>query len=123
MMQNTRPAAPRQNTSTVVAPTPPPAPVGGGVAQSPAGTPTAALANTNAAPEVELTPEQMETALLAGIQITADDLRGLMVQRAHSVQAALAKTGKVEGARMSVLSPRLVSLTAKGQARATLALD
>ena len=55
---------------------------------------------------LELTQDQMEAALLAGIQITPDDLRALMQARARSVQAALVNTGKVEGERISILLPQ-----------------
>jgi hypothetical protein len=70
-----------------------------------------------------LTPAQMEAALLGRIQITADDFRELMTERGRSVQAALAKTGKVEGDRVDILSPRPVEPGAKGTARANLSLD
>jgi hypothetical protein len=87
------------------------------------GAPDAAAGGTNAAPGSALTPEQMEAALLAGIQITPDDLRALMVARSRSVQAALVNSGKVEGERMDVLSPKPIDPAAKGQPRVNLALD
>ena len=70
----------------------------------------------------EPTQEQMESALLAGIHVTADDLRVLMQARARSVQATLVGN-KVEGERLFILAPAPVSLTAQGQARANLALQ
>jgi hypothetical protein len=82
---------------------------------------TVAGAVASAAPEP--TQDQMEAGLLATIQINSDDLRALMQARARSVQAALVNTGKVEGERLFILAPGPISLTAKGQSRANLALQ
>ena len=46
-----------------------------------------------------------------------------MQARARSVQAALVKSGQVEGGRLFILAPQPVSLSAKGQPRASLALE
>jgi hypothetical protein len=89
----------------------------------------AATASTNTvaaevpAPAVEPTQDQMEASLLATMQISLDDLRELMQARARSVQAALVKSGQVEGGRLFILAPQPISLTAKGQPRANLSLQ
>jgi len=85
----------------------------------------AATTNTaaGAAAAAEPTQDQMEAGLLATIQINSDDLRALMQARARSVQAALVKTGQVEGERLFILAPAPISLTAKGQSRANLGLQ
>jgi hypothetical protein len=121
MMQKTEPGTSMPKPLPAASLTPLPAPSAGGVAEISAGTTNAAP--TNAAPAAELTQDQMEAALLAGIQITPDDLRALMLERARRVQSALANTGKVEADRMETLSPRPVNPSAKGQARANLSLD
>jgi hypothetical protein len=102
--------------------TPPPAPAKPAAAEV-VSAPPANAAPANPAPAGELSQEQMEAALAAGMEITADDLRALMLARARSVQAALARTGKVEAERMDLLSPRPVDPKAKGEARANLSLD
>ncbi len=85
--------------------------------------PESAGTNTAAAAASEPTEEQMEASLLAAIQISPDDLRALMQARARNVQAALVNTGKVEADRLFILAPAPISPTAKGEARANLALQ
>jgi hypothetical protein len=65
----------------------------------------------------------MESSLLATIQISPDDLRELTQARARSVQAALVKSGQVEGGRVSIIAPQPISPTAQGQPRANLSLQ
>jgi hypothetical protein len=84
---------------------------------------TNTVAGADASAAAEPTQDQMEAGLLATIQINSDDLRALMQARARSVQAALVNSGKVEGERLFILAPAPISLTAKGQSRANLALQ
>jgi len=79
--------------------------------------------NAAAAPVGAPAQEQMEAALIAGIQITSDDLLALMQARERSVQAALVASGKVEGERLFILAPKPISLSAQGQTRANLSLE
>jgi hypothetical protein len=75
-----------------------------------------------AATPPEPSQSEMESALLAGIKVTSDDLRALMQARARNVQAVLVGNN-VEGERLFILAPAPVSLTSQGQARANLALQ
>jgi Domain of Unknown Function (DUF748) len=80
--------------------------------------------NMPAAPApIELPLAQMEEALIGRMEITPNNLRELMSERGRSVQAALVKTGKVEGERMDILAPKPMEPGAKGAARANLSLD
>ena len=117
MMQKPAPEtsahAPAPDATTDLSLTPLPGAFGAGAADG----------TTVATQNGEVTEGQMEAALAGRIPITADDLRALMVERGRNVQAALVKTGKVEGERMDILSPKPVNPTAKGEARANLSLD
>jgi hypothetical protein len=66
---------------------------------------------------------QMESALHAGMDVTANDLRALMQSRAEHVQRALLKTEKVRAERLFILTPKSVDAGAKAQSRVTLSLN
>ena len=71
----------------------------------------------------EITLPDMEAKLLAGIEITDNDLRELMQARLKSVQAFLLKSGKVTGERLLLLAPKPVNPSAKGETRVNLSLE
>jgi hypothetical protein len=70
-----------------------------------------------------LTPEQIEAKLVAAIQVSADDQRDLIKQRAQAVQSCILKTGKVAPDRLFVVTPKSPAVSAKGETRANLSLD
>jgi hypothetical protein len=52
-----------------------------------------------------LPPEEMESRMLASIQVTNDDLRQLAFARANAVKDYLTGPGKIEAARVFILEP------------------
>jgi len=81
-----------------------------------------------AQPAVPLTRAQLELAdmedqLVRKIEVTTDDFRDLMQQRANQVQAYLLKTQKVTGERLFIMTPKPVDAATKGQDRVNLSLD
>ena len=76
------------------------------------------------APEgAPLTPEQIEAKVVAAIQVSADDQRDLIKQRAQAVQSYILKAGKVAPDRLFIITPKSVAGSAKGETRANLSLD
>jgi len=71
----------------------------------------------------ELELADMEDQLLQRIQITEDDLRELMQQRAKKVQTYLLKTEKVTAERLFITAPKPVGASSKGEDRVNLSLD
>jgi hypothetical protein len=71
--------------------------------------------------EIELA--DMEDQLVRKIQVTEDDYRDLMQQRANNVQAYLLKTEKVTADRLFVTAPKPVSASSKGEDRVNMTLD
>ena len=65
----------------------------------------------------------MEDQLVRKIEVTTDDFRDLMQQRANQVQAYLLKTQKVTGERLFIMTPKPVDAATKGQDRVNLSLD
>jgi hypothetical protein len=65
----------------------------------------------------------MEAQLVAKIEITQDDLRDLMNQRAKTVQAFLLQTGKVTAERLFVTAPKPMDLSSKGEDKVNLSLE
>ncbi len=66
---------------------------------------------------------QMEQRLMAGLQVSDDDLRELMQARARAVQAALLESGKVSADRVAILAPKAIHRSGKGEARANFSLE
>ena len=82
------------------------------------------LASVPMTPEgMALTVEQIEAKLLSATQVSDDDLRALMRQRAEAVQSHVVKTGKVSADRLVIASPKPVSSPMKGETRVNLALE
>ncbi len=84
--------------------------------------------SASAQPAVPLTRTELELAdmreqLARKIEITSDDLRDLMQQRAAQVQAYLLKTGKVIADRLFLIAPKNVDDSFRGQDRVNLSLD
>ena len=89
-----------------------------------------------AAPPVPATPPAAEAATLPGVsfaeaeakllsrvEVTQNQVRGLMQQRAQQVQAYLVKSGKVTAERLFLLTPKPIDATSKGESRANLSLN
>lgn len=72
-------------------------------------------------PEPELS--DMETQLLQKIEITDNDLRDLMKERAAKVQAYLLRDGKVGGDRLFITAPKQFNAAFKPETRVNLTLD
>jgi len=70
-----------------------------------------------------LTPEQIEAKLVTAIEVSADDQRDLMRQRAQAVHSFILKTGSVTAERLLIVTPKPGGASAKGEARANLSLD
>jgi len=65
----------------------------------------------------------MEEQLLQKIEITADDFRQLMQDRAKQVESYLLQSGKVTADRLFITAPKPINATAKGETRVNLTLD
>jgi hypothetical protein len=70
-----------------------------------------------------LTPEQIEAKLVAAIQVSVDDQRDLIKQRAQAVESYILKTGKVAPERLFIITPKSAGASAAGEPRANLSLD
>jgi hypothetical protein len=71
----------------------------------------------------ELELADMEDQLVRKIDVTGDDFRDLMQQRANQVQAYLLKTQKVTADRLFIVTPKPVDASSTGEDRANLSLD
>lgn len=71
----------------------------------------------------ELELADMEDQLLRKIQVTDDDLRDLMQQRANKVQSYLLNTEKVTAERLFITAPKPINSSFKAEDRANLSLD
>ncbi|HWF20081.1 MAG TPA: hypothetical protein VG754_12485, partial [Verrucomicrobiae bacterium] len=85
-------------------------------------------AGTNGKPAVPLTAAEiliadMETQLVQKIEITDDDLRELMKQRAAKVQAYLLQDGKITAERLFITAPKPIGGSEKGTDRVNMTLD
>ncbi len=67
--------------------------------------------------------EAMEGQLMQKIEITSDDFKQLMQDRANQVQAYLLKSGKVTAERLFITAPKPVQVNFKGEERVNLNLD
>ena len=65
----------------------------------------------------------MEEQLLQKIDITSDDFRQLMQDRANQVEAYLLKSGRVTADRLFITAPKPIGANFKGQDRVNLTLD
>jgi hypothetical protein len=70
-----------------------------------------------------LTSEQIEAKLVAAIQVSLDEQRDLIKQRAQAVQSAILKPGKVAPERLFIVAPKPAAAAAKGEPRVNLSLD
>jgi hypothetical protein len=103
------PPSPQPAAKTAVAATPvKPAPPA-------SGTPAIAVA----ASDLEI----MQAKLVQKIEITADDYKQLMQDRAKSVEAYLLKSGQVTAERLFITVPRPIGPNSKGEDRVNLTLD
>lgn len=71
----------------------------------------------------QLTPEVMETLLLPGVPVSAEDLRQLMTARAQWVQDWLLTNGQVAADRLFLVAPKPVDAKYHGESRVTLSLN
>ncbi len=71
----------------------------------------------------ELELADMEDQLLQKMQISDDDLRDLMQQRAKQVQGYLLKTEKVTPDQLFITAPKPLGPSSKGEDRVNLSLD
>jgi hypothetical protein len=77
-----------------------------------------------AAPDgAPLTLEQIEARLVSAIQVSVDQQRDLIKQRAQTVQAFILQGGKVAADRLFIVAPKSATVPAKGQSRVNLSLD
>jgi hypothetical protein len=65
----------------------------------------------------------MEEQLLQKIEITSDDFRQLMQDRANQVEGYLLKSGKVTADRLFITAPKPIEANFKGEDRVNLTLD
>ena len=65
----------------------------------------------------------MEEQLLQKIEITSDDFRQLMQDRANQVEGYLLKSGKVTADRLFITAPKPIGANFKGEDRVNLTLD
>jgi hypothetical protein len=70
-----------------------------------------------------LTLEQIEAKLLSAIQVSEDEQRDLVKQRAQSVRSYILKTGQVAPERLFIMAPKLAGHSAKGDHRVNLSLS
>jgi hypothetical protein len=66
---------------------------------------------------------RIESALLRGMPVSAEDYRQLMEARARYIQHFLVQTGKVAPDRLLLVTPKTVDTSYRGQPRANLSLD
>ena len=65
----------------------------------------------------------MEEQLLQQIEITSDDFRQLMQDRANQVESCLLKSGKVTADRLFITAPKPIGANFKGEDRVNLTLN
>jgi hypothetical protein len=69
-----------------------------------------------------LTLEQIEAKLRSAIQVSEDEQRDLVRQRAQSVRSYILKTGQVGPERLFIVAPKSAGPSAKGDHRVNLSL-
>jgi hypothetical protein len=65
----------------------------------------------------------MEKKLVEVTEVTPDDFKKLMDDRAAGVQSYLLQSGKVEPARLMVVAPKTVDASFQGASRVNLTLQ
>ncbi|MGO8929415.1 MAG: DUF748 domain-containing protein [Limisphaerales bacterium] len=70
-----------------------------------------------------LTLDQIEARLLSVIQVSENEQRDLIKQRAQAVQSWILQSGKVTADRLFIAMPKSTGVSAKGQSRVNLSLD
>lgn len=65
----------------------------------------------------------MEQQLIQKIEITSDDYRQLMKDRARHVEEYLLKSGQVTADRLFITAPRPMDANSKGEDRVNMSLD
>jgi hypothetical protein len=76
-----------------------------------------------AANDAPLTLDQIEARLLSVIQVSENEQRDLIKQRAQAVQSWILQSGKVTADRLFIAMPKSTGVSAKGQSRVNLSLD
>jgi hypothetical protein len=93
-------------------------------AKRPAAATPASRAQPPAAPDgAPLTLDQIEARLVSFIQVSENEQRDLIKQRALAVQAFILQSGKVTAERLFIVTPKSTGASAKGQSRVNLSLD
>jgi hypothetical protein len=85
--------------------------------------PGSAAAPAKPKTEDELIRDELEQRLMTTTSATDDDLRGLMQERAETVEKLLLGTGKVTAERLFLVAPKPVDPSVKGAAQATFSLN
>src|ERR1039458_1232980 len=70
-----------------------------------------------------LTLEQIEAKLLSAIQVSVNEQRDLVKQRAQSVRSHILKNGQVAPERLFIVAPKSAGSSAKGDHRVNLSLS
>ena len=70
-----------------------------------------------------LTVGQIEARLVAALEVSEDDRRGLIKQRAQAVQSAILQTRKVAADRLFIVASKSTGPTSKGESRVNLSLN
>jgi hypothetical protein len=78
---------------------------------------------TNTPPPAAVTPAEMEAKLVELTEITPDDFKKLMQERAAVVQGYLLQSGKVATERLTLVEPKLVDASFQGSSRVNLSLQ
>ena len=86
---------------------------------APAQPPPASAPVAPPAPDVA----QMEQRLLAKVQVTDDELRGLAQARARTAQGGLLESGQIPAQRVFILAPKPINPAAAGEARVNFSLE
>ena len=70
-----------------------------------------------------LTLDQIEARLVSVIQVSENEQRDLIKQRAQAVQSFILQSGKVTADRLFIVTPKSTGASAKGQSRVNLSLN
>ena len=94
------------------------------VAKRPSAARPASRAQLLAAPDgAPLALDQIEARLVSVIQVSENEERDLIKQRALAVQAFILQSGKVTAERLFIVTPKSTGASAKGRSRVDLSLD
>ena len=93
-------------------------------AKRPSAARPASRAQPVAAPDGSPLPlDQIEARLISAIQVSENEQRDLIKQRALAVQAFILQSGKVTADRLFIITPKSTGASAKGRSRVDLSLD